>query len=386
MTQDFDDDLSFMPFDAAPARVTIDLSALTDNWRMLGKASGKARAAAVVKADAYGIGIEEAVPALYDAGCRDFFVAVPDEGMLARQIAPEARIFVLSGVWPGAEAQFFNYDLVPVLASEDQIACWMNATAEIDDRPCALMVDTGMNRLGLSVDEAIELANDPTRPASFSPVHLMSHLATASDPSHALNRQQLESFQRLVEAYEGIDSSLSSSAGIFLGPDYHFNMTRPGIALYGGEAVDGMANPAKPVVTAEARILQIRDAKAGESVSYGAAHELPRDSRLAIVAAGYADGYHRSLSGAGVPLREVIPTGGSGFIEGYRVPLLGRVTMDLTIFDVTDVPQNAIRTGDYIELFGDNILLDDAARAAGTIGYELLTGLSNRYQRHYLAL
>ena len=381
---DLDDDLQFTPYEAAPARLTIELGAVVENWQMLGRKSGKARAAAMVKADAYGLGIEEVVPALYDEGCRDFFVATPDEGMLTRLSAPEARIFVLAGVWPGVEGQLFAHDLVPVLASEDQLACWMNATAVGEDRPCALMINTGMNRLGLNVDEALDLANDPTRPASFSPVHIMTHLAAASDPAHPLNRQQLESFQTVVDAYEGIDSSLSNSAGIFLGPEYHFNMTRPGIALYGGEAVDGMANPSVPVVTAETRILQIRHAKAGETVSYGAAHTLTRDSRLAIVSTGYADGYHRSLSGAGVPLRGEIPAGGFGFIEGYRVPVAGRITMDLTIFDVTDVPESAIRVGDYIELFGHNIMLDDAARAAGTIGYELLTNLGNRYQRLYV--
>lgn len=384
MTDDIDDDLNFTPFEAAPARLTIDLGALTENWRMLQSASGKARTGAAVKGDAYGLGIEAVVPALYDAGCRDLFVATPDEGMLARINAPEARIFVLSGVWPGVEHQFFDNDLVPVLVSEEQIACWTNAVAFGEERPCALMVDTGMNRLGLSIDDALALADDPTRPASFSPVLLMSHLAAASDPAHPLNRQQLESFQKLAAAYEGIDSSLANSPGIFLGSGYHFDLTRPGIALYGGEAVDGAPNRSLPVVTAEARILQIRDAKAGEAVSYGAAQRLTRDSRLAIVAAGYADGYHRSLSGAGVPLRQAVGAGGYGFFEGYRVPVAGRITMDLTIFDVTDVPAGAIRAGDYIELFGNNILLDDTARAAGTIGYELLTSLGNRYQRLYV--
>lgn len=381
---DLDDDLQFTPYEAAPARLTVELGAIVENWQMLGRKSGKARAAAMVKADAYGLGIEEVVPSLYDEGCRDFFVATPDEGMLTRLAAPDARIFVLAGVWPGVEGQLFAHDLVPVLASEDQLACWMNATASGEDRPCALMVDTGMNRLGLSVDEALDLANDPTRPASFSPVHIMTHLVAAGDPAHAMNRKQLESFQKVADAYEGIDSSLSNSAGIFLGPEYHFNMTRPGIALYGGEAIDGVSNPSLPVVTAETRILQIRHAKAGETVSYGAAHILTRDSRLAIVSTGYADGYHRSLSGAGVPLRGTVAAGGLGFIEGYRVPVVGRITMDLTIFDVTDVPESAIRVGDYIELFGHNILLDDAARAAGTIGYELLTSLGNRYQRLYV--
>jgi alanine racemase len=384
MDTEFDDDLTFTPFEAAPSRLIIDLEALADNWRMLRSASGKARTGAAVKGDGYGLGIEAVVPTLYDAGCRDMFVATPDEGMLARQFAPDARIYVLSGVWPGVEGQFFSHDLVPVLISEEQIACWTNAVAFGDERPCALMVDTGMNRLGLSVDEALALADDPTRPASFAPVLLMSHLACASDTQHALNRKQLESFQTLAAAYEGVDSSLANSPGIFLGRDYHFDLTRPGIAIYGGEAVDGASNPAQPVVTAETRILQIRQAKAGEPVSYGATHVLTRDSRLAIVSSGYADGYHRSLSGSGVPLRQAVQQGGFGFIAGHRVPVVGRITMDLTIFDVTDVPEAEARAGDYIELFGRNILLDEAARAAGTIGYELLTSLGNRYQRDYI--
>jgi alanine racemase len=381
MQDDFEDDLLFTPFEVAPARLTIDLDALTENWRMLKRASGTARTGAAVKGDAYGLGIEAVVPALYDAGCQDLFVATPDEGMLARQFAPDARIFVLAGVWPGVEQQYFSHDLVPVLVSEEQIACWANAVAFDEERPCSLMVDTGMNRLGLSVEEALALAADPTRPASFSPVLMLSHLAAASEPSHPLNRKQLESFQALARAYEGVDSSLANSPGIYLGPEYHFDLTRPGIAIYGGEAVEGASNPSRPVVTAEARILQIRHAKAGEPVSYGAAQVLKRDSRLAIVGSGYADGYHRALSGAGVPLRQGVPQGGHGFIEGYRVPVAGRITMDLTIFDVTDVPEGTIRAGDYIELFGENILLDDAARAAGTIGYELLTSMGNRYQR-----
>lgn len=384
MEEEFEDDLIFTPFEVAPSRLTIDLGALADNWRMLKKASGKARTGAAVKGDGYGLGIEAVVPALYDAGCRDLFVATPDEGMLARQFAPEARIFVLAGVWPGVEAQFFSHDLVPVLVSEEQIACWSNAVAFDEEHPCALMVDTGMNRLGLSVEEALALADDPTRPASFSPVLLLSHLACASDPSHPMNRRQLESFQAVAKAYEGVDSSLANSPGIHLGPDYHFDLTRPGIAIYGGEAVDGVKNPSLPVVTAETRILQIRHGKAGEPVSYGASHVLTRDSRLAIVSTGYADGYHRALSGSGVPLRQTVHEGGFGFVAGRRVPVAGRITMDLTIFDVTDVPENEISAGDYIELFGHNIALDDAARAAGTIGYELLTSLGNRYQRAYI--
>jgi alanine racemase len=371
-------------FLSAPLRLTVDLSAIADNWRDMARRSGKARAAAVVKADAYGLGIEDVGQVLYRAGARDFFVAVPAEGATLRPYAPEARIFVLSGIWPGQEEIFFENDLVPVIASEEQLAFWMAVLTERGPYPCALHVDTGFNRLGLPMAEALALVDDVSRPASLDPVLVMSHLACGDDASSPMNRQQLEKFQAVSAAFEGVDSSLSASAGIFLGPDFHFDLTRPGIALYGGEAVHGAKNPMRPVVKAEARILQIREAEAGESVSYGATQVLTRDSRLAVASVGYADGYLRNLSGSGIPLRDTGLPGAHGVIAGKRVPVVGRVTMDLTIFDVTELPQNAVRSGDYIELFGPSMPLDDVARAAGTIGYEMLTGLGLRYERMYL--
>ncbi|NTE85937.1 alanine racemase [Agrobacterium rubi] len=387
MTDAFDDSLSESEndaFDTAPLRVTVDLGALADNWRDMAKRSGKARTAAVVKADAYGMGIEDCGATLYHAGARDFFVATIAEGATLRPHAPEARIFVLSGIWPGQEQQVFTNDLVPVVASEEQLSFWMRLMAERGDHPFALHIDTGFNRLGLPLDDALFLADDVTRPASFDPVLVLSHLACADTPSSPMNKAQLESFRQVSAAFEGIESSLSASAGIFLGPDYHFDLTRPGIALYGGEAVNGMANPMRPVAKAEARIIQIREAGEGQTVSYGGTHVLKRASHLAIASVGYADGYHRSLSGSGIPLRDMGNGGAYGFINGYEVPVAGRVTMDLTIFDVTDVPPNAIRAGDYIELFGPNVPVDEVARAAGTIGYEMLTGLGLRYERQYL--
>lgn len=370
-------------FAAASNRLTIDLRALIENWLSMGRLSGKARAAAVLKADAYGVGIEPVAEALYEAGARDFFVASVEEGVDLRPLVPDGRIYILAGMWPGNEQLFFDNGLVPIINSEEQLACFMAAISERGDHPCVLHVDTGMNRLGLSVDEALALAGDPSRPASFSPILVMSHLACGDDPQSPLNRRQLESFRAVTAAFEGVESSLANSAGVHLGPDFHFDMTRPGIAVYGGEAVNGMANPMKPVVRAEARIIQIRTAKAGESASYGAAAMLEHDTRIATVAVGYADGYHRA-SGAGVPLRQTNLAGASGFVAGHRVPLLGRVTMDLSLFDITGLPEGAVRTGDYIELFGENILLDEAARSAGTIGYEFLTSLGGRYERLYI--
>ncbi|HEY0122658.1 MAG TPA: alanine racemase [Rhizobium sp.] len=382
MTDSFDDNDAFA---AAGLRLTVDLDALVENWRDMERRSGRARASAVVKADAYGLGIEDVGEALYLAGARDFFVATADEGATLRLYAPDARIFVLCGIWPGMERVFFENDLVPVIASEEQLTFWMSVLSDYGDYPCALQVDTGFNRLGLPMEDALALADDVSRPASFAPVLVMSHLACGDDPANPMNRQQLEAFRKVSAAFEGIEASLANSAGIFLGPEYHFDLTRPGIAIYGGEAVPGIANPMRPVATAEARIIQTRFVKAGETVSYGRALQLARDSRLAIVSAGYADGYMRSQSSGGVPLRQTGLPGGYGFIAGHKVPVAGRITMDLTIFDITDLPDNLVRAGDYVELFGSNIPVDDAARAAGTIGYEMLTSLGLRHERRYVS-
>ncbi|TXH83067.1 MAG: alanine racemase [Rhizobium sp.] len=382
MTDIFNDDDAFA---FAGLRLTVDLGALVENWREMARRSGKARTSAVVKADAYGLGIEDIGETLYAAGARDFFVATADEGATLRLYAPEARIFVLSGIWPGMERRFFENDLVPVIASEEQLTFWMSVLSDYGDYPCALQVDTGFNRLGLPMNDAIALADDVSRPASFAPVLVMSHLACGDDPSNAMNRQQLEAFRKVSAAFEGIEASLANSAGVFLGSDYHFDLTRPGIATYGGEAVPGMANPMRPVATAEARIIQTRSVKSGETVGYGRALQLTRDSRLAIVSAGYADGYMRSQSSAGVPLRQTGIACGHGFIAGHKVPVAGRITMDLTIFDVTDLPENLARAGDYIELFGNNISVDEAARSAGTIGYEMLTSMGLRHERRYIS-
>jgi alanine racemase len=370
-------------FDIAPVRLTVDLQALAENWQEMASRSGSARTAAVVKADAYGLGLEDCGTTLYEAGARDFFVAVVQEGVTLRAYTPDARIFVLSGIWPGQERMFFDNDLVPVLASEEQLAFWMSVIAEHGDYPCALQVDTGFNRLGLTLEDALALAQDVSRPASFSPVLVLSHLHSGDTPSSPINAEQLQAFQQVSTAFEGVESSLSASAGVFLGPDYQFDLTRPGISLYGGEAVNGLA-PLRPVATAEARIVQIRHAKEGETVSYGATHKLSRPSLLAVASVGYADGYLRGLSGSGVPLRAGDAPGAFGFLAGHRVPVVGRVTMDLTVFDVTDIPEAGVRAGDYIELFGANIALDEVAHAGGTIGYEILTSLGLRYERRYL--
>ncbi|UVC10613.1 alanine racemase [Rhizobium sp. TH2] len=364
-------------FDIAPARLTVDTGAIAANWRMLAERSGRAETSAVLKADAYGLGAAPVAQALSGAGCRTFFVATVTEGAELRSTLPDARIFVLSGLWAGWEDQCFANGLIPVIASVEQFDFFQGLGRT---HPHALYVDTGMNRLGVHPEEAARLSTSGVA----APVMLMSHLACSDEPTHPLNRQQLESFRTVSRLFPGVESSLSSSAGIFLGSGYHFDLTRPGIALYGGESVCGVANPMRQVVTAEARILQIRDVTAGEKVSYGATQTLARDSRVAVVGAGYADGWHRSLSGSGVALRQAGSPGAFGFVAGQKVPVIGRVTMDLTMFDITDIDKSHVKTGDYISLFGNGITLDEAARAAGTIGYELLTSLGRRYERRYV--
>lgn len=366
----------------AGGRLTIDLDALVANWQLLAEKSLPAQTSAVVKADAYGLGIIHVVPALWQAGCRTFFVALPEEGLRVRAVAPDARVFVLNGFFSEALPVYEESDLIPVLGSLQELDLWRSLNAKRKDKmPFALHVDTGMNRLGVTLDEALAFA---AARRNDKPILLMTHLATADDRAHALNDRQIQSFHKLRAAFSGIESSIANSPGIFHSGVGEYELSRPGVAMYGGEPFSGGANPMRPVVTLEARIVQIRTGRKGETVGYGATARLGRDTRIAVCSVGYADGYLRSASGSGVPLRGTVPNGGEGFVAGSKVPVLGRITMDLTSFDITDLPVDAVRPGDYIELFGQNVPLDDAARAAGTIGYELLTSLGTRYHRRYL--
>jgi alanine racemase len=367
----------------ACGRLTVDLAALVDNWRKLAAVSAPARPGAVVKADAYGLGVAPVVAALYAAGCRDFFVAQPQEGVDVRYSAADARIYVITGAFKGSEGAFAEHRLIPLVSSAEQLTAWVTAAQQAAVvRPFGLHIDTGMNRSGLTIAEA--LAADAGALRSAGLCLAMSHFACADSTGHSMNVQQLESFQTVRTAFSEIESSLANSAGILTGLAKNTDLTRPGIALYGGEAVNGMPNPMKPVVTAEARIIQIRAAKKGETVSYGATVTLERDTKIAVAAAGYADGFHRA-GGSGVALRQTGITAGAGAVGGHKVPILGRVTMDFTMFDVTDMPDGVLQANAWIELFGPTVALDDAARAAGTIGYELLTSLGARHSRHYLA-
>lgn len=362
---------------AATTRLNVDLGALADNWRKMRDLSGNARCGAAVKANAYGTGADRVAPRLAREGCRDFFVADANEGAALRPLLPDATIYVLNGVFEGSFAQTLAHDLIPIINSPEQAAFWCG---NADGRAYALHVDTGMNRMGLTPEQAVAHSQG----SAPKPCLVMSHFACADEPNHPLNAHQVKIFAGLRDCFPGIEASLANSGGIFLGAAVHHDLTRPGIALYGGEPVSDVANRMHTVVTAETQVLVIRHAKAGETVSYGGAHTLTRDSRIAICGVGYADGFHRSGSGAGVPLRSAVPKAAYGAVGGVRIPVIGKITMDLTMFDATDLPQDAVNAGDWIELLGPTITLEEAATAAGTISYELLTSLGRRHARGYV--
>src|SRR5437660_3075462 len=357
--------------------LTIDLAAIEANWKMLAGMTVPVECAAVVKANAYGCGLEPVTRTLSEAGCRTFFVADVAEGRRVRALAPEAVIYVLNGLMPGSAPAFAADYLRPVINSTTELAEWDAFVAIKNWRGgAAVHVDTGMNRLGITVDEAAAVA-----PRMQSENHgftlLMSHLACAEIPDHPMNDRQIRLFREIRLLYRGVPSSLANSSGIFLGGSAYCDLVRPGVALYGVYPTPGKKSPMRPVVDLRGRIIQVRPVNKGETVGYGAAFAAARPSRIAVVAVGYADGFLRSASAArGKPAAEVI-------VAKKRCPLAGRVSMDLLAVDVTDLAPGAVRRGDLATLIGDGLSVDDLAAGMGTIGYEVLTHLGRRYHRLY---
>ena len=359
-------------------QLTIDLGALARNWRALDKVSAGALTAAVVKADAYGTGIEMACKTLWAAGARFFFTATPDEAMTVRATLPRAHIFVLGGLYPGAANLYIRQNLMPVIGSMAMLEEWLAKCVERNEAyAAAFHFDTGMNRLGFRLSEA-EAVRAKIEPLGYSPQMIMSHLACGDIPNHEKNRTQLALFTSLLAQFPGVPASLANSAGLMSGRDYHFQMVRPGIALYGGRAVTGRKNPMAAVARLHVPILQIKEARTGETVGYGATYSLSRDSRLAIIAHGYADGFFRSLSSSNMR------PGGKVGVRGVLCPVVGRVSMDTTIIDITELGSDIPLPGEGVEILGDLIGVDDQADAAGTVGYEILTSLKGRYSRTYV--
>ncbi len=357
--------------------LTIDLGALAENWRTLTHQTLPAECAAVVKADGYGCGIEPVVKALNRAGCKTFFVADLDEARRVRDVAPEAAIYVLNGLMPGTGAAFADLNVRPVIGSLLELAEWDAFVAANQwGGGAALHVDTGMNRLGITANEAAALA-PRIRAENHGITLLMSHLACAQAPEHPLNQRQIDLFRDVRMLYRGIPSSLANSAGIFLGGAAHCDVVRPGVALYGVNPTPGRVNPMKPVIGLQTRILQVRHVPRGETVGYDAAWTARHASRIAVVAAGYGDGYPRAAGASDSK------PGGDAIVAGKRCPLAGRISMDLIAIDISDLPEGAGRRGEMATLIGGDISVDTVANIAGTLGYEILTRLGHRYHRVY---
>ncbi|MFQ5954128.1 MAG: alanine racemase [Kiloniellales bacterium] len=358
----------------AGAVLSIDLAAIVANYRLLCRRLGGVECATVVKADAYGLGMHRVAPALARAGCRQFFVARLDEGVALRRLMPEAAIGVFDGALPGTEPVYREHHLMPVLNHLGQVDAWAALAARRRrPLPAILHVDTGMTRLGLEPAEVDRLAEDPGRLAGIELSYVMSHLACADEPGHEMNARQLATFTQARRRLAQAPASLANSSGIFLGPDYHFDLARPGAALYGVAPQPGTPNPMAQVINLKGKILQVRNVDSPMTVGYGATHRVTRAGRLATVAVGYADGYLRSLSNRA-----------HAFLGDVRVPVVGRVSMDLITLDVTAAPPRAARPGQWVDLLGPRHGVDALAAEAGTIGYEILTALGHRYHRVYV--
>lgn len=360
----------------ASATLTIDLDAVVTNWRLLRDRAPSAACAAVVKADAYGLGAARVAPALAAAGCQTFFVAYADEGVALRAALadwPAADIHVLGGLPATAAEAFLEHRLTATLNSLTDIDAWLAIQAAHGrQRPANVHIDSGICRLGLPPDELARLAESPERMARLAVPYVISHLACADDPAHAMNRQQLVSFAAARARLPWPRASFANSSGIFLGPEYHLDLLRPGSALYGINPLPGQPNPMAQVLRLQGRILQVRNVDTPQTVGYGATHRCAGPARLATVGVGYADGYLRSLSNSG-----------HAYIGDVRVPVVGRVSMDLITLDVTAAAPHLSEPGMTVDLLGPHNPVDAVAAEAGTIGYEILTGLGNRYRRVY---
>src|SRR6478672_1241925 len=357
--------------------LTVDLDAIIANWRKLEKTAVPAECSAVIKADAYGCGAEQVARALSKAGCKTFFVATIEEARTVREAVPEAAIYVLGGYFQNTGEHYATINCRPVIGDLNELAEWDVFCRRTGwTGGAAIHIDTGMNRLGLTLAEAQAII--PRINAGDHGITLvMSHLVSAEQLNNPVNAKQLAAFRGIASEFSGVPAALANSSGVFLGAPFQFDLVRPGAALYGVNPTPEADNPMQPVVDLKARIVQIRNVERGETVGYGGTWTARRPTKLAIVAAGYADGYFRAASANdGTRGAEVI-------VAGTRCPIAGRISMDLMAVDITDLPPNAARRGHLVTLIGEGITVDELAHHFGTIGYEVLTSLGRRYARLY---
>ena len=348
------------------AILTIDLDALVANYRLLAARAGKATTGAVVKANAYGLGIEAVVPALLRAGCRTFYVAHLSEAARVRALSADATLYVLNGLPPRSAPAYAALNARPVLGSMAEIDEWRAA----GNRPFALHVDTGLNRLGLRVEEALGL--DAT---GLDIAMVLTHFVSSEDASDPVNARQRAAFETACRMFPRTPRGMANSSGFFLEGLPLFEHFRCGYAMYGGNPTPGKPNPMKQVIRLEAPVVQLRPVPAGETVGYNSQWTAKRDSMIAVISVGYADGYPRGASATDTK------TGGSGRVSGVIVPFAGRVSMDLIALDVSDLPKGSVTRGTKISLIDEVLDVDRVGAAAGTIGYHVLTSLGHRYHR-----
>nr|WP_312969665.1 alanine racemase [Brucella intermedia] len=356
---------------AAGGVLTIDLAALRHNYSAIARHIAPTRAAAVVKADAYGLGASRVAPAFYDAGCRDFFIAHLGEAIALKPfLQPDATLYVLNGLQPGTEEACARDGILPVLNSLEQIENWGALAARQGRKlPALLQLDTGMSRLGLSASEFERLLENFALLDNIDIKFVISHLASGDEPENAANARQLANMTALLVRLPKLPVAFANSGGSFLDKSYHFDLARPGVALYGV----GPENEVVPVLTLSARVIQVRDIDKGAAVGYGGTYVAEGPMRVATIAVGYADGWFRSLSNKG-----------SAFFGDTRLPIIGRVSMDSITLDVSALPEGTLKLGSLVELIGPHQRLEDVARDCDTIPYEILTALGNRYARVYV--
>jgi alanine racemase len=361
--------------DTVNSYLEINIDLIVANYCLLKRELRGAECAATLKADAYGIGSGQVAKALVKAGCRTFFVATIDEGIELRTHLQREKvtIAVLGGLLARCESIFKENKLIPVLNNLEQLRQWKNFNIDKDRKsPSMLHVDTGMNRLGLTSKEFEYVTKNPSELEGVKVKLLLSHLACADQPRHEMNQKQLHKFMSAKSKMANMRFSLANSGGIFLGQQYHFDVARPGIALYGSYPNPTIFNPLNQVVKLYGRVLQIREAKTGSTVGYNASHLLKKKTLIATVGLGYADGYIRSLE-----------SNSYAFFKGAKLPIIGPISMDYITVDISNIKTDMMKIGDLIEFIGDNFTLDDIAKAANTVPHEILSNLGKRHQRNY---
>ncbi len=360
----------------AGTTLSIDLNAIIANYNYLIQKVKPAHCAAVIKADGYGLGMLPIAKALKKTSCKNFFVAYLDEGIALRSILnQDYNIFILNGLFPRDARPFIKHHLTPVLNDLNQIKIWVQICKEANiNYPAAIQFDTGMSRLGLNENDLKILQQKALSP--FNPVLIISHLACADEPKHPNNLLQLKKFKFFKKFFPSVTASLSASSGIFLGEAWHFDLTRPGAALYGLNPVPNQKNPMNPVVTLKSKILQIRVIPKNTPIGYGATYISHRPLKLAIIAIGYGDGFSRSLSNKAYVRHVHYPE--------IPLPIVGKISMDCLCIDISPLSDNTIQLQDEIEIIGPHSPIELIAQNANTIGYEILTSLGNRYHRIYI--